>query len=409
MMNRTIQNRDAFPWRAVGGGLVAMFLAFGVGRFAYTPLLPLMRDQAGLALDQAGYLASLMYLGYLSGSVLVTKILARCGAVRALSCGLLILVLGTWTMTFGNTFPFWALVMFTIGAASAAIFLAALSLVLGVFLDYGAGWLTAFLYVGIGAAIVLLGLVVPELGAESGWQSAWRFVSVTAATGALVCFFLLLPGQRQKRDRRAHASGREIPGARRSIHLLLIAYALHGFSYTIGGTFMVAMLAALPGVSGQAHLGWVLVGAMVIPSCVVWPLVAARVGEVRITAVLMFLLAVANLTAVFWSARLGVLIAAGTFGSTFLAIPGLVLSRLGRLAGSRKDEIAGFATIIFGVAMVLGPSFAGLVARATGSFDWALGLASGALFLASFTCLLAERATKIPAAAAFDVCPYSCR
>ena len=61
-----LQNR--FPYRAVWGGIAAMFLAFGVGRFAYTPLLPLMREQTGLSLDLAGYLASLMYLGYLAGS-----------------------------------------------------------------------------------------------------------------------------------------------------------------------------------------------------------------------------------------------------------------------------------------------------------------------------------------------------
>lgn len=408
-MNNKKTREKVFPLRAVSGGILAMFLAFGVGRFAYTPLLPLMQEQAGLALDQAGYLASMMYLGYLAGSFGVTKTLARCGAMQTLAFGLLLLVAGTWLMAVGDAFPFWSVVMFVIGVSSAAIFLSALSLVLGVFLEYGAGWLTALLYTGIGAAIVLLGLAVPEIGANTGWRGAWRFASLAAAVGGGGCFFLLASGRRQNHKIRMSETEWDVPGAKRSAVWLIIGYVLHGFGYTIGGTFMVAMLAALPGFAGHAHLGWVLVGAMVIPSCVVWPLIASRFGEVRITAVLLSLLAVSNLIAVLWPSPTGILVAAGGFGSSFLAIPGLVLGRLGRLAGDKKDEVTGFATILFGIAMVLGPSIGGVLARISGNFDWALGMASAALFIASATTVMADRATKKHGTEPVRACPEGCR
>lgn len=407
-MNRVDNSNKRFPYRAVSGGVVAMFLAFGVGRFAYTPLLPLMQEQAGLALDMAGYLASMMYLGYLTGSIAVTKTISSLGSFTILRFGLAMLVIGTWSMSAGDAFLYWAVVMFCIGVSSAAIFLSALSLVLRVFLEYGAGWLTAFLYTGIGAAIVLIGLSVPEIGLAFGWQGAWNFVALTAVVGGSLCLLLLTPCSRSQKKIPSDESAWTVPGAKRSAFYLITAYFLHGFAYTIGGTFMVAMLADFSGLQGDAHLGWVLVGAMVIPSCIIWPLFASRAGEVKTTAFLLALLAMSNVIVILWPPPFGILVAAGVFGSSFLVIPGLVLGRLGKLAGNKKDEVTGLATIIFGVAMVLGPSFGGLIAKLTGSFDWSLTMASVALLLASVFAMLAERATKIHRAetgqTCFDIC-----
>src|SRR3546814_16415570 len=50
-------------------GLVALAVAMGIGRFAFTPLLPMMQNDAGLALTQGGWLASANYLGYLIGAL----------------------------------------------------------------------------------------------------------------------------------------------------------------------------------------------------------------------------------------------------------------------------------------------------------------------------------------------------
>ncbi len=393
-MGGAVNTKIKFPFRTVSGGVVAMFLAFGVGRFAYTPLLPLMQEQAGLGLDMAGYLASMMYLGYLTGSIIVTKTLPRFGAIRILRFGLILLALGTWSMSAGDLFLYWAVVMFGVGVSSAAIFLAALSLVLGVFLEYGAVWLIAFLYSGIGAAIVLIGFSVPKIGLAIGWQGAWTFVALTAVMGGSLCLMLLSPCRRRYEKVSSDETAWAATAAKSAAFYLITAYFLHGFAYTIGGTFMVAMLANFSGIQGHAQMGWILVGAMVIPSCVIWPLIASRAGEIKTTAFLLALLAVSNIIVVCWQTPVGVLIAAGVFGSSFLVIPGLVLGSLGRLAGSRKDEVSGFATIMFGIAMVLGPSVGGLIAKLTGSFDWSLIMACVALFLASGIALMAERATK---------------
>ena len=45
--------RDRF--KVLGAGIFSLILVLGVARFAYTPLLPIMQQQAGLGLAEAGW------------------------------------------------------------------------------------------------------------------------------------------------------------------------------------------------------------------------------------------------------------------------------------------------------------------------------------------------------------------
>ena len=50
--------------------LFGLAAAMGIGRFAFTPLMPLMQEHAGLTLAQGGWLAAANYAGYLAGALL---------------------------------------------------------------------------------------------------------------------------------------------------------------------------------------------------------------------------------------------------------------------------------------------------------------------------------------------------
>ncbi len=53
----------------VFAGILALAAAMGIGRFAYTPILPAMLDAGGLDTAAVGVFASANYAGYLAGAL----------------------------------------------------------------------------------------------------------------------------------------------------------------------------------------------------------------------------------------------------------------------------------------------------------------------------------------------------
>ena len=51
------------PWPVVARGAAALAVAMGIGRFVYTPILPLMHAQAGLSSQLGATLATANYIG----------------------------------------------------------------------------------------------------------------------------------------------------------------------------------------------------------------------------------------------------------------------------------------------------------------------------------------------------------
>ena len=60
------------PWAIALTGMVSLAVAMGIGRFAFTPLLPMMLADGVIDLPHASWLASANYLGYFIGALLCT-------------------------------------------------------------------------------------------------------------------------------------------------------------------------------------------------------------------------------------------------------------------------------------------------------------------------------------------------
>ena len=58
------------PATAALAGLAALAVAMGIGRFALTPLLPMMLADGVVDLHAASWLATANYIGYLTGALL---------------------------------------------------------------------------------------------------------------------------------------------------------------------------------------------------------------------------------------------------------------------------------------------------------------------------------------------------
>ena len=66
-------------------GALSLAAAMGIGRFAFTPVLPLMLAERQLDVAQAGWVAAANYAGYLIGALTAARVPLRPGALALLA------------------------------------------------------------------------------------------------------------------------------------------------------------------------------------------------------------------------------------------------------------------------------------------------------------------------------------
>ncbi|NVN99132.1 MAG: YbfB/YjiJ family MFS transporter [Geobacteraceae bacterium] len=347
----------------LAGGILGMMVAMGIGRFAFTPILPLMQRDLGMSHGLAGWLASLNYVGYLSGALLcaIRPMVLRSSVVNVSA---LIASIGTTLLMGATHLPLaWGLLRLVAGFASAILFVViAIEVTETMQRSSHSRWNSA-LYGGIGLGIALSGAVVPLLDRLGGWSVAWYGMGALAIGLAIIG--VTVAGKRQSsldvKAGAAHASG-TLSGMVR----LSFVYLLEGFGYIISATFLVTMIAHTPGLSRFAPWSWVAVGLAAAPSTIIWQQIANRIG-VRPTLTMAYLLQacgilLSSIAATVFTAGLAAII----FGGTFLGIVALVMAEGGRRAGSEGRRAAAILTVCFGLGQVVGPPLAGLLADKQG-------------------------------------------
>jgi hypothetical protein len=144
---------------------VALAVALGVGRFAFTPLLPLMLKSGALDIRHGGWLASANYAGYLTGALSCAAI--RFDHARMVRFGLASTIVLTLAMGLVDTFWLWAAIRFVAGVVSAWAFVFASQWGLRRLAELDAHGLAGVIYAGPGVGIIatgLLGAVSAALG-----------------------------------------------------------------------------------------------------------------------------------------------------------------------------------------------------------------------------------------------------
>src|SRR5882724_10704726 len=109
-------------------GMLALAIAIGVGRFAFTPILPMMQKDYGLTLRMAGLLASANYVGYFVGALSAIWIRIRIATVVRVSVVTIALLTGAMGVIHDPVA--WLLLRGLAGIVSAWIFVFASAYVL---------------------------------------------------------------------------------------------------------------------------------------------------------------------------------------------------------------------------------------------------------------------------------------
>lgn len=373
--------------RILVGGMFALAVALGLGRFAFTPILPVMQAEYGFDAQGSGWLAAANNVGYLIGALWAGAVRTDAARHRLLGQGF-VLLLVTLVLMPATASPWvWNGLRLIAGIASAWIFVLASALVIPLLTAAGHARWSGLHFGGVGLGIILAGLVVGwvvnTFGADAGWL-------VTAAM-ALVLTLAAWPTLAAAHPHVA-ATGpcAALPAASRfPMGLLAAAYFCEGLGYIVTGTFLVAVVRVTPGLGDYANLSWVLVGLAALPSAAAWSFLAERHGHLRVLVAGHVVQAVGVALPALSGHPAAVLAGAVLYGGTFLGIVGMSLAFGRTLNPAGAARIMGLLTAVFGIGQIIGPVLAAWLA-ARGSWSPALLMASGVVLLGAPLLLAGE-------------------
>jgi len=379
--DRTAPGPGTLPSAAAvaGAGALLLAAALGIGRFAYTPLLPPMREHFGWTVAQAGDLASANYLGYLAGALLAAALVQRRDRWGWLAAGMMASAATCAGGALIDGYPAWLAIRFLAGVASALCLVIGTAIVFELLGRCQRPALGALHFGGLGAGIVASVLVIEALRrAGMGVHGLWGALGLVSALLLAVAWRVLarLPGP--EAAARAAGAGRQQPMPP-ALRRLVVAYGLFGFGYVVTATFIVAIARRQAHAAVLEPLTWIVVGLLAAPSVFVWQRVVARVGLRRTLRAAFAVEAVGVLLAGCTDGAVAIVVGGALLGGTFAGITALGLVAARRLAGPGQDGVLGWMTASFGLGQLLGPAVAGRLAQASGDFVLASALAAGLL------------------------------
>jgi len=363
------------------GGICSLMVAMGIGRFAYTPILPLMQADLRFSDAAAGYLASSNYAGYFVGAVLTGVLPLKGRRVFCLRTSLAVSIATTGIMGLSLSYELMLPVRFVSGAASAFILVSASGIVLDRLAAEGKTHCAGFFYSGVGLGILSSTLLIPYLNQWRMWEGAWIGLSLFSGVLGLLAWSWIREspgGQKGRTDSRT--ADTHVPPPEWFPYLVL-AYGLEGLGYIVTGTFIVSMAEGTPGLAFDASVVWMAVGAGAIPSCIIWSALANRWGMVKALTLSMFLQSVGIALPVFRPDPSGFIASALLFGATFMGITTLATTLARQMNPSGGNRMIGYLTAFYAAGQMAGPAVAGWLLSSTRSYHAALLGAAGVVFV----------------------------
>jgi predicted MFS family arabinose efflux permease len=376
----------------LASGIVLLAVAMGVGRFAYTPLLPVMEHDAGLRVASAGTLAFANLFGYLAGAALALHPLTHRKRLAITRWSIVAIVVTTGLMA--TPAPFWLPLRFLTGVASGFVLIFSSSIVLERAAHAGRPSWPPLFFSGVGLGIAFSGIAVPLFVAHGGSRVAWAGIAVVCAAALAITLRWFVddapPASLAQRGTEVH-----LPRHRTTFAWLLAVYVAEAFAYVIPATFLVAIVDRIPVLAPFAPLAWVVVGLSGALATFAWIAVGARLGKARGLALALAIQAAGIAAPLAAKTPFTVAFAALALGGTFMAIT-LFAAGLGRDIFPHATSAAiSRLTVLYSVGQMIGPLVATQLALHSGSYDSALLAASVAAAAAAMVTVVAIREPAI--------------
>ena len=379
----------------------ALAVAMGIGRFAFTPILPLMIQEGTVHLAQTAWLSSSNYIGYLVGALSLLKSNRH---PLFVVLGLTLVTLTTWLASL-SSFGWLLVLRFLAGVASAWVLVSISA--------FAINWLksrqvisSGLIYTGVGIGITLTGLICSyfifqsatvNVAAQSSLSPLssrlWQYLGVIALLATLLVTFLLAKinskspstaAAKANPSKATHTnptSSSIPPPAKLKLANVLTAYGLFGFGYILPATFLPQI--AKQWLSGQSYLLiWPFFGLAAALSVVLSQGLQRRYNNVSLLGVWrvsQIIMAVGTLLPALWQSLAGLMLSALMVGGTFMVVTmaGLQVAA-SQVTHYPKYNLSALMTASFAFGQLIGP-LAALIA--TGKNIWLALLPVSAIVL----------------------------
>ncbi|MCW5623364.1 MAG: YbfB/YjiJ family MFS transporter [Burkholderiales bacterium] len=358
-------------------GLIGLAAAMGIGRFGFTPLLPLMQQQFGLSVRHGGYLASANYVGYLLGALACYGIDPR--PRPSMRFGLLAVAASTFAMGLTHSFVAWMLLRAIAGIASAFVLVGISAWALGSLAAQGRSAWAGFIFAGVGLGICVAGLLALNMGAaglavSTMWLALGALATIILAVGWRSFGEAHEPGFGMTTD----ATGWSSFDA--DAWRLIACYGGFGFGYIIPATFLPALARRI--VDDPAVFGWTwpVFGVAAAISAVLAATVLRKVAPRKLWAATQGTMAFGVLLPAIHASLTTLIVSAVCVGGTFLIMTMAAMQAARQLAVASVPRLMSAMAAAFATGQLVGPLTVGAAASVEEALRLPSLLASAVLF-----------------------------
>jgi len=368
------------PAAVAGTGLVALAVAIGIGRFAFTPILPMMQEDSGVSVAAGGWLAAANYVGYLTGALSIVWL--RIGAATAVRAGLL--TIGAVTIGMGLTagFGWWVALRAIAGVASAWVLINASSWCLERLAPWRSRLLNGTVFAGVGVGIALAGTICLGLMAAHG-SSATAWIVLGCVVVVLSAGIWRAFGARTPQAPRLTNGDRGRAAWDPRWTRLVFCYGAFGFGYIIPATFLPVMAKQVIGDPAVFGWSWPVFGAAAALSAVALAVLPPMTNR-RAWSTGHLAMALGILLPVVRPGIVTVMLAALAVGGTFMIITMVGLQEAREAGGPHGPRLMAAITAAFGLGQILGPLLVSSFAGHRHGLPAALAVASSALAVSGY-------------------------
>ena len=353
-------------------GVLSLAVAIGIGRFAFTPMLPLMIRDGQLDVAAGGWFAAANYAGYLLGGLTAGRV--RWSAVRLSVTALLLTAALTAAMGLPANPGVWMVLRLVAGLCSAWAFVGTSVWCLGALAAAGRPAWGASVYTGVGLGIAAAGLYclaggAAGMSASTLWLQLGFLALLLFAPVAMVLRMIhsdaALPVASANR-----LSGSATAG-------LVICYGVMGFGYILPATFLPVLARSVVDDPRWFGLAWPVFGLMAALSTVVAGRLMQSASRLQVWAVSHLVMGIGvllpSLALNGWSVALSALLVGGTFMVATVAGIQEIRSR----ASGDPTPLVSRMTTSFAIGQIAGPVVSSLLLYLPGFAASGLGIALG--------------------------------